>query len=66
MTPREIKAARKALRLTQKQLAAVMGIGERGANTISEWERGIRNPGAQSIRLLQSYLRGDRPPDWPA
>ena len=63
MTPAEILAARKALGLTQEQLAEVMGM--RGKTTISEWEGGKRNPTAAAVRLMRAYLEGYRPQDWP-
>lgn len=63
MTPTDIKQARQSLGLTQDQLAAVMGL--RGKQTISEWERGVRNADAANVRLLQAYLDGYRPKDWP-
>lgn len=63
MTPAEISAARAALGLTQTQLAAVMGL--RGPATISDWERGVKPANGQSARLLQAYVDGYRPKDWP-
>lgn len=63
MTSAEIRTARETLALTQGQLAAVMGL--RGPATISEWERGIKNPDGRSVRLLRAYLDGYRPADWP-
>tara|TARA_Y100001951_G_scaffold103247_1_gene111657 strand:+ start:4060 stop:4221 length:162 start_codon:yes stop_codon:yes gene_type:complete len=51
------------LRLTQKQLATVMGL--RGPAAISEWERGVRQPDGRSVRLIRAYLDGYRPVDWP-
>ena len=63
MTPAEIAAARATLGLTQAQLAGVMGL--RGSATVSDWERGAKPANPQNIRLLQAYLDGYRPPDWP-
>ncbi|MGN7869565.1 helix-turn-helix domain-containing protein [Paracoccus sp. 22332] len=63
MTPSDIKDARRKLGLTQDQLAAVMGL--RGKQTVSEWERGVKSPDGQSVRLIQAYLAGHRPDDWP-
>ena len=37
----QVKAARKALRLTQKELAAALGCS---ALDVSRWERGVRPP----------------------
>ncbi len=63
MTPAEIRDAQLRLRLTQKQLATVMGL--RGPAAISEWERGVRQPDGRSVRLIRAYLDGYRPVDWP-
>lgn len=63
MTPAEVRAARDTLGLTQKQLAAVMGL--RGPATVAEWENGKRNIGSTAARLLTAYLDGYRPADWP-
>lgn len=65
MTPAEIKQARASLGLTQDQLAAVVGIGARGKQTVSAWERGVFAPSAQTARLIRAYLDGYRPEDWP-
>lgn len=69
MTPAEIRAARKALGLTQKQLAEVMGM--RGQSTVSEWERSIEHPSPAAVRLIRLYLvlhsQAPKllPDDWP-
>ena len=63
MTPADILAARKALGLTQEQLARVMGYG--GKVRISEFEHGTRKPSDQALRLMRAYLEGYRPQDWP-
>lgn len=63
MTPDELRAARFSLGLTQSQLASVMGL--RGAAAVSEWERGERSPDGRSVRLLEAYISGYRPKDWP-
>lgn len=63
MTPAQVRAAREALGLTQKQLAAVMGV--RGNATVSEWEIGKRKIGPTAARLLAAYVDGYRPEDWP-
>lgn len=63
MTRDEIKAARKQLGLTQVQLAEVMGYN---SNTyISRVEGGDRDMSEQAQRLLEAYLSGYRPKDWP-
>ena len=62
MTGAEFKRARQSLGLTQEQLARVMGYGS--ASRIAELEARdtIKGPPA---RLMQVYLRGTRPDDWP-
>lgn len=62
MTPEEIKAARKALGLTQAQLAQVMGYKR---TYLTNLEAGREVLGAQGVRLLAAYLEGYRPRDWP-
>jgi len=63
MTPAEIKQARSDLGLTQAQLAPLLGYGDK--TRVSELERGSQAPGAAVVRLLQAYLDGYRPDDWP-
>lgn len=40
MTPQQFKEARKALGLTQRELAKVWGMPSNGERTIRRWERG--------------------------
>ena len=63
MTPEQIKQARHTLGLTGEQSARLLGYG--GKARISEIEAGARNPSAAVLRLLQAYLDGYRPADWP-
>jgi DNA-binding transcriptional regulator YiaG len=63
MTPTELQQARQSLGLTQSQLAPLLGYSNK--TRISELERGTREPGAAVVRLLQAYLDGYRPADWP-
>lgn len=63
MDGQQIKAARKQLGLTQTQLAEVMGMTDK--SYISKLESGAVNLGRTSQRLLQAYLDGYRPKDWP-
>ena len=63
MTGDEIRAARKHLGLTQKQLAEVMGYG--GQAYMASVEAGTRSMSDQGQKLLQAYLSGYRPTDWP-
>lgn len=62
MTPQQFKDARKSLGLTGSELAAVMGYGAQ--SRISEIENGKRVP-PQAARLMQAYIDGYRPDDWP-
>lgn len=63
MKPGAVAAARKALGLTQAQLALVMGYGDKVR--VSELERGARAASPAAARLIQAYLDGYRPADWP-
>jgi len=63
MTPADFRAARLKLCLTQAQLARVLGYSAKPR--VSEIERGATQPGPAVLRLLQAYLDGYRPQDWP-
>ena len=63
MTPAEVRAARAALDLTQKQLAPLLGLANK--SRVHEYENGQRTPSAAAVRLLRAYLDGYRPEDWP-
>jgi len=69
MTPAEFKAARLALGLTQGQLAGVLGYTPKSGRShvgIFELASGnARQVPPQVRRLLEAYLDGYRPPDWP-
>jgi DNA-binding transcriptional regulator YiaG len=57
MTPAEVRAARKALGLSQVAMAQVVGVTPR---TITHWEAGSRNvpePAARLIRSLENARR---------
>lgn len=62
-SPSDIAQARDSLGLTQKQLTPLLGY--RSVPRISEIENGAMHPSGAVIRLLQAYLSGYRPPDWP-
>ena len=64
MTPAEFRELRHKLGLNQTQLAAVMGYGSAGQSRISELEGGETVP-AKAERLMQAYVSGYRPSDWP-
>jgi transcriptional regulator with XRE-family HTH domain len=63
MTPQEFKEARKALGLTQSQMATVLGYGAQ--SRISDVERGVQPVTDTVSRLIHAYLNGYRPKDWP-
>jgi DNA-binding transcriptional regulator YiaG len=52
MTPADFRAARKTLRLTQKQMAEALRMGTHGWQTISKWEQdGSTIPGPVSVAV---------------
>lgn len=63
MNSEELKQARIDLSLTQSQMAKLLGYG--AVARVSEIENGARDPGVSVVRLLQAYLEGYRPDDWP-
>lgn len=63
MTPAAFAEARKSLGLTQAQLAATMGLSAR--EILARWETGAHAIPPTAARLLQAYLDGYRPADWP-
>ncbi len=68
MTPSDLKQARLTLGLTIHQLAILMDTNDQ---TIRRMERDAdavtnRPPPSRMIRLLQAYLDGWRPSDWPS
>lgn len=67
MTPHELKAARKLLDLTLTQMAAMLGYGgahqRQLAHDLETGRRVIREP---QRRLIEAYLAGYRPVDWPS
>ena len=63
MTGDEIKQARRRLGLTQAEFAKVMGFT--GKSYVSRIETAPDPLSRTSIRLLNAYLEGYRPRDWP-
>lgn len=63
MTPAEFRNARLRLSLNQTDLAEVMGYS--GQPQISAIENATTDVAAQSSRLMESYMGGWRPRDWP-
>lgn len=66
MTPKQFSEARRKLGLTLEQMAAMLGY--EGAHVRSQvhrmetGERAIREP---QRRLIEAYMSGYRPDDWP-
>lgn len=53
--PSDIKAARKLLDLTQRNLADMLGVSR---GSVSDWERGRSSPGPENLRRLTALLLG--------
>ena len=67
MTPAEktaadFKAGRKLLGLSQTEMAAMCGCTLR---SVQNWEGGEYAVSDHAARLMQAYLDGYRPADWP-
>ena len=45
---------RNAIGLTQREFAAMMGLGASGERTVSGWERGEHKPSATKLRIIES------------
>lgn len=66
MTPDQIREARSTLGLSQHDLALMLGYeGHDRRVQVSHLERGMRVLRPAQRRLLEAYLAGYRPPDWP-
>ena len=66
MTPDEINAARHKLGLTLAQMGLMLGYESASRkNTMYRITTGERKLLPAQRRLLEAYLRGDRPDDWP-
>ena len=62
MMPAEIVAARKALGLTQAQMARMINCDR---STLNRAENAKLTLHPAQKRLIALYLNGARPPDWP-
>ncbi len=67
MTPEDIRQARHALGLSVADLARML---ETDAQTVRRMEMAPdrsthRQPASRMVRLMQAYLDGYRPKDWP-
>ena len=65
MTPAEFRELRHKLGLNQTQLGKIMGYGVAGQSRISEVEGGNGLVPAKAALLMEAYVSGYRPSDWP-
>jgi len=66
MTPRELTQARLELGLTLEQMASVLGyVGKYRRQMMHDLETGRRAIREPQRRLIEAYLSGYRPKDWP-
>ena len=66
MTPDQLREARRTLGLSQSELALMLGYSPAtGRHMVSHLERGERELQTAQRRLLDAYLDGYRPKDWP-
>jgi len=66
MTPSELKQARLKLGLSLSKMAAMLGYeGQHAAQQMRKMETGERSIREPQRRLMEAYLKGYRPPDWP-
>lgn len=67
MTPAQLQEARRHLGLTLAQMADMLGYeGEQARSQLHSMETGKRTIRPAQRRLLQAYLDGYRPRDWPS
>lgn len=70
MTPAQLRAARHQLDLTLEQMARMLGYQSdtpTGLRTMAhKLETGVRPIRDPQRRLVEAYLAGYRPDDWPA
>jgi transcriptional regulator with XRE-family HTH domain len=67
MTPEQLKEARLKLGLSVAQLADMLGVSHQHARRMTiPLDKSAHRPINRTVeRLLQAYLGGYRPPDWP-
>jgi DNA-binding transcriptional regulator YiaG len=61
MTPEQVREARKALGLTQHQLAVLLRLGTDGKRAVRRWETGDRPISGPASVGLDALLDGWRP-----
>lgn len=57
MTPAEVKKTREAMRLTQSELAALLGVAR---NSVARWEMGLHPVSAPVERLLTALVAAQK------
>lgn len=66
MTPQQLARVRQRLGLTLEQMASMLGyIGEQRRQMMYDLESGRRAIREPQRRLVEAYLAGYRPKDWP-
>lgn len=66
MTPAQLQQARRKLGLSASELAPLLGYeGQQGRQMIYHLEHGTRPIRPAQRRLIEAYLAGYRPHDWP-
>ena len=68
MTPADLKEARHAMGLSVADLARLLDTDPQTVRRMeqSETANTFRRPAPRMVRLVQAYMMGYRPPDWPA
>lgn len=67
MTPHQLAQARERLGLTLEQMATVLGYeGVQRRQMQYDLETGRKRIREPQRRLVEAYLAGYKPPDWPA
>ncbi len=67
MTPRKLKEARHTFGLTLDEFARMLGYtGEQARSQMYHMENGLREIRDAQRRLVEAYLAGYRPSDWPS
>jgi transcriptional regulator with XRE-family HTH domain len=66
MTPEQMRKARHVLGLTLAEMARLLGYdGEQARGQMHNLETGKRDVRPAQRRLMEAYLAGYRPEDWP-
>lgn len=67
MTPAEIKQARQSLGLSVADLARMLDTDPQTVRRMEQTEdaRTFRRPAPRMVRLIEAYISGYRPADWP-